>query len=471
MDSERPVIASGMTAAAAVAPAPIPAPAAPEEPQAITPAPVDQAERITALDSLRGFALLGILLMNIVPFGIYGGAYNNPTVAGGSTGPNLAVWAILHVLAEGKMRCLFSLVFGASVILLTSRLEKRGDAADIYYRRTLWLLVFGIAHAYLLWFGDILYPYALCALILYPFRKMSARGLLIIGSVFLVLTSLAYVGMSFGQKDMLEKGRAAIAAEQKGQTLTAEQREHKDAYERWRKMSRPTAEELAKDAEGWRGNPLQVIGMRARFLGFFHGKPYYSPLNWDIWSMMFLGMALMKLGVLTAARSTRMYALMALAGYGVGIPLNSYSAWVVIGSNFDPVTQSLMGVTYDIGRLAIALGHLGIIMLICQKKWLGWITSRLGAVGQMAFSNYILQSVLCAFFFTGYGLAMYGRLERYQLYYVVAAVWILQMILSPIWLRYYRFGPLEWAWRSLTYWKRQPMRLGTTPGGLKPAAG
>src|SRR5437763_635156 len=116
--------------------------------------PVDRADRITALDVLRGFALLGILLMNIIGFSMYGAAYDNPTVTGGSTGPNLAVWAVLHVLAEGKMRCLFSLVFGASMILLTSRLEKTGESADVYYRRTLWLLLFGIADAYLLWAGD-----------------------------------------------------------------------------------------------------------------------------------------------------------------------------------------------------------------------------------------------------------------------------------------------------------------------------
>ena len=163
---------------------------------------------------------------------------------------------------------------------------------------------------------------------------------------------------------------------------------------------------------------------------------------------------------------------MALVGYGIGIPLNSFSAWVIIRSNFDPVTQSLMGGTYDLGRLSIALGHLGMVMLICQKGALGWLTARLGAVGQMAFSNYILQSVICAFFFTGYGLAMYGRLERYQLYYVVAVIWVLQLIVSPIWLRHFRFGPLEWAWRSLTYWKRQPMRLREeSMRGLKPAAG
>src|SRR5688572_23168419 len=103
-----------------------------------TVAPVTGAERITAVDTLRGFALLGILLMNIVAMGLNPAAYDNPTATGGATGWNLGAWVVMHVLAEGKMRCLFSLVFGASVILLTSRLEKRGDAADIYYRRTAW---------------------------------------------------------------------------------------------------------------------------------------------------------------------------------------------------------------------------------------------------------------------------------------------------------------------------------------------
>jgi uncharacterized protein len=134
--------------------------------------PIERSARISAIDALRGFALLGILLMNIVGMSMFTAAYDDPTVTGGATGANLWVWAVMHVLAEGKMRCLFSLVFGASVLLLTSRLEASGrSSADIYYRRTLWLLGFGIVHAYLLWDGDILYPYALCGLALFPFRK------------------------------------------------------------------------------------------------------------------------------------------------------------------------------------------------------------------------------------------------------------------------------------------------------------
>ena len=429
------------------------------ETPALESAPVTPAERITAIDTLRGFALLGILLMNIIGFSMYLSAYDNPTVTGGATGANLAVWAVLHVLAEGKMRCLFSLVFGASVILLTSRLEKTGEAADIYYRRTIWLGLFGIAHAYLLWLGDILYPYALCGLLLYPFRKMAPKGLLTLGTILLLMTAASYMQDAFSQKETIEKARAARAVAASGQKLTEEQQDQKTEYERQEKRRLPDAAALQKEAAKWRGSVLDVIEVRAGIVREFHSGRYYSYHNWDIWSMMLIGMGLMKLGVLAGRSSIRTYVWMAIAGYAIGLPVNIYTAYIIIRGNFDPVLQTFSAVTYDVGRLSIALGHLGIIMLLCKTKTMQWLTNSLGAVGQMAFSNYIMHSIVCAFIFTGYGFAMYGRLQRYQVYYVVAAIWIFQMIVSPIWLRHFRFGPLEWGWRSLTYWKKQPMRL------------
>jgi uncharacterized protein len=425
-------------------------------------APVDQAERITSLDTLRGFALLGILLMNIVAMSMNAAAYDDPTVTGGSTGANLWVWTAMHVLAEGKMRCLFSMVFGASVILLTSRLERSGaSAADVYYRRTFWLMLFGVVHAYFLWMGDILYPYALCALPLFLFRNMAAKKLLLIGAIFALLDSGLYIGGGFHFRDLIAKGQAAIAVEQRGQKLTEEQQSDKRSYEQWRKFNRPTAEELNKDAEEWRGSPLKVIAARAKLVAPGHNTAYYSPLSgaWDIWSMMFIGMGLFKLGVFSAERSTRFYVAMLLIGYGIGLPLNSVSAWINIKNNFDPAIHFFAQSSYDVGRLSVALGHLGALMLLCKFGAMKWLTSSLGAIGQMAFSNYITQSIITAFIFTGYGFALYGKLQRYQIYYVVAAIWAFQMIASPIWLRHFRFGPLEWGWRSLTYWKRQPMRL------------
>jgi uncharacterized protein len=427
-------------------------------PQSVGPAPVAESERIRALDSLRGFALLGILLMNIVAMGMYPSAYDNPTVYGGSTGANLWVWAVLHVLAEGKMRCLFSMVFGASMMLLTTRLEKRGDSADIYYRRTLWLLLFGVAHAFLLWLGDILYPYALCALALYPFRKLSAKALLWIGGIIVVGGVGVSIFGGFHTRNLIRDGRAAEAIALRGDKLDDKQQDAKKDYDEWKKFNEPDAAAIKKDADEWRGNPLHVIGIRATYVGFGHRVPYYGFGSWDIWSMMLIGMALFKLGVLTAERSATFYAKLALIGYGIGIPLNAYTAWVIINNHFDPVISGFTGTTYDLGRLTVALGHLGLLLWLVRAGVLKWLTGLLASVGQMAFSNYILQSVLTAIFFTGYGFKMYGRLERYQLYYVVVAVWIVNLVWSPIWLKRHRFGPLEWCWRSLTYWKRQPMR-------------
>jgi uncharacterized protein len=423
--------------------------------------PIAPEERINSLDTLRGFALLGILPANVLVFGMYFAAGNDPTVAGGATGLNLVSWALFRILIAGKMRCLFSMVFGASMILLTSRAEELSGAtaADIYYRRNLWLLVFGLAHAFLLFWGDILYGYALCALILFPFRKLPARKLLMVGALFIAFKA-GWCGVdAFRQLARRNLAAAAAAAEKAGKQPAEAQVEARDELEAQRKQRKPSPEELEKDAKKWRGNPLEAIGARAKALAVWHGLAYYGPVNCDVWSMMFIGMGLFKLGVFSAARSYRFYAWMAVVGCLIGIPANSYTAWLAVKSDFDRVTFAFTNVAYDIERLPAALADMALLTILCKAGALRWLTKRLAAIGRMALSNYILQSVVCAFVFTGYGFGLYGRLERYQLYYVAAGCWAASLAASPIWLRHYRFGPLEWCWRSLTYWKRQPMRM------------
>ena len=178
----------------------------------------------------------------------------------------------------------------------------------------------------------------------------------------------------------------------------------------------------------------------------------------DFWGMMMLGMGLLRLGVLQGHRSAGFYATMAVAGYGIGIPVNAWSVYTWIGSGYDVMQAPFSYAPYQVGRLAVALGHMGLLMTIYQRGWLTWLTRRLAAVGQMALSNYISHSVICSFVFYSHGLKLIGQLERYQLYFVVLGIWIFNLIWSPIWLRHYRFGPLEWCWRSLTYWRKQPMR-------------
>ncbi|MCL4793697.1 MAG: DUF418 domain-containing protein [Bryobacteraceae bacterium] len=424
-------------------------------------APVRAEERISSLDTLRGFALLGILLMNIVGFGLHN-AYDNPLVAGGAEGFNLAAWITMHILAEGKMRCLFSMVFGAGVVLLTGRAEDRGagsQVADIFLRRNLWLMLFGAFHAYLLWQGEILYPYGLCALALYPFRKLQARTLIILGAVLVIGSAAGNLVTGYVAMDTLSKGAAAEQLAKSGVKLTPEQEEIRKKREEMLKEDRPSPEEVEKANTQWRGSLWEVLKIRGKIVWRWHNLAYYHILHLDLFSMMFLGMGFYKLGIFSAARSPKFYVLLALAGYALGVTVNSFTAWTIVKSNWDLPTRLFCFTVYDVGRLSIALAHLGVLMLLCQKGWFGFVLRPLTAIGQTALSNYVFHSVVCATLFTGVGFGLFGKLQRYELYFVVLTIWAVQMAVSPLWLKHYRFGPLEWGWRSLTYWQKQPMKI------------
>ena len=424
-------------------------------------APVRAEERISSLDTLRGFALLGILLMNIVGFGLHH-AYDNPLVAGGAEGWNLWAWVTMHILAEGKMRCLFSMVFGAGVVLLTARAEDRGagsQVADIFLRRNLWLMLFGAFHAYLLWYGEILYPYGMCALVLFPFRKLRPRTLIVMGAVMLLGIAAANGVSGYVAMDTLRKGAEAEQLVKSGAKLTPEQEEVRKQREEMLKQDRPSPEEVEKANKQWRGNLWEVLKIRGKIVWRWHNLAYYHVLYFDLFSMMFLGMGFYKLGIFSAARSAGFYVWLALAGYAIGISVNSFTAWTIVKSNFDLPTRMFCFTVYDVGRLSIALAHLGVLMLLCRKGWFRFVLRPLTAIGQTALSNYVFHSVVCATLFTGVGFGLFGRLQRYELYFVVLTIWAVQMVISPIWLKHYRFGPLEWCWRSLTYWEKQPMKV------------
>jgi len=430
--------------------------------------PVEQSERISSVDALRGVALLGILLMNISGFGLHPASYDDPTVAGGATGANLWAWIVNHVAFEGKMRALFSMLFGAGVIVLTERGESRGvSMADIYYRRLLWLMLFGIAHAFLLWWGEILYPYALCGLALYPFRRMSVRALLITGSVMVLIATGGGVGNAFSTRESRDKAATAAKLRAEGKTLTEEQTKDEEKWKETLKESKPTPQQLAEDNAKWLGGFAKNMERRAEIVLRWHSLPYWHPIMFDLWMMMILGMAFYKMGMFHAALPYRTYLILGLAGYAIGFSVQSYTASVIVRSNFDLITHAFAGIPYEICRVATTLGHISVLMIVIKAGVLRWLTSALAAVGQMAFTNYVMQSVLCYTFF--YLLGWYGKLERIQLLYFVFAVWALELLWSPLWLSAFRFGPLEWGWRSLTYWKRPAFRRVAPVIGAVPA--
>ncbi len=428
--------------------------------------PVTVSERIGALDVLRGVALLGILLMNIAGFGLVFMAYGDPTVQGGSEGLNLLVWKINNLFFEGTMRALFSMLFGVGMVLMTSRMISRGgglEVADIYYRRTIWLLVFGVIHAYLiLWPGEILFSYGLYGLFLFPFRNAPAKKLLI-GVAVLVMAGVALQYYQYtNNMDKHEKYQLALTYEKEAE-IPDEIQEGKEAWEGMMAEMKPEADRIHKNTESMHKGYLDLVLFLAPINRMVQTSFNYDYNPWDVLPMMLLGIALFRMQVITARLRRRDYLIMSILGYGIGVSINYYETQLLLNDNFSVLAFMKSGLTYPFGRIATAFGHIGIVMLFCKSGLLVFLRNALAAVGRMALTNYVMHSVICAFVFTGIGFSLFGELERYQLYYVVGGIWLFQLIVSPIWLKYYRFGPLEWLWRSLTYRKRQPFKRKIIP--------
>lgn len=433
-----------------------------------TVAPVRTADRLATIDVLRGFACLGILLMNIPTFGLPEQAYIDPRAWGdnGQSLPNMVTIVLVYLFGEGKMRAIFSAMFGASALLLISRGEEKGGGlrvADVYFRRTLWLLIFGMIHAYLIWWGDILFPYALMGLtLLWPFRHLKPKTLLIAASAMLLVITAAMVGEGFSNRDAMADYKRIAASDIESASLSdKDKKTYEDGLRRIRKQDvREIRKEAQKEVDAYRGNYAKNIEARAKNVWRFHAKPVYFPMFWDMLSMMFIGMALLKTGALTGERSFGFYAKMAIWGGLSGLAINGATMWLVIQHGFDSIKGPFDNVAYEIGRVPMALCYIAILVMLVKAGRAAWMTRRLQAVGQMAFSNYISHSLICSvIFYGGYGFGMIGKLERWQLYLVVAAIWTFNLTWSSWWLKRYHFGPLEWCWRSLTYWKRQPMRI------------
>ena len=423
--------------------------------------PVAEGERLHTLDVLRGAALLGILLMNIQLFGMPRAAYANLNLWGGRKGANLWTFVVQWILFEGKMRAMFSMMFGAGIALFLERAARRDDsvrAADLFARRMLWLMAFGIVHAWLIWYGDILYAYAVCGLLIFPARNLSPRALFITAAVVLTIVMAMFVGDGLSKRSGRQAATEARAAEARGEALTAEQKEAITGWDETMKEVTPPREELQKEVDNYRSGYVGAIGERANVVLEWHFIPVYFPFLGDFWGMMLIGIGLYKMGVLQGDRPLGFYVRIAIAGYAIGIVVNAISTYFTVASNFDPVTHRLANAPHQIGRVSMALAHLAMLVIALKMRWVPWLTRRLASVGQMALSNYITHSVICSLVFYSPGLALMGQLERYELYYVVGAIWVFNLTWSPWWLARYRFGPLEWCWRSLTYWQRQPMR-------------
>lgn len=455
------------------------------------------SSRLLSVDVLRGVALLGILLISIWEFG--GFSQNQQTrLLLSQKGFDHNLFVSIAIFLEGKMRALFSLVFGAGMIILLTKKPSQLSTPhihELFIRRQMWLMVFGVANAFvLLWPGDILFQYGVMGILLFPFFRMSRKGLMIAAILF----TLIYCGKTYwnyaDDKTAYKKYKAVLLVEEKfkkdstarhrkdsiaglpkdsilvrdsiakkNDTLTKKQKREKSSWEGIAKGLKYDSTKAGEKAEN--------KAMRASYGKVWHhlmnrsqGKEadwLYRTGVWDIGSLMLLGMALFGFGFFSTNFSKTKYLIIGLIGIATGfllawwrvemsqVKIPDYAKY--IDKNIFPPRQF-----FPIERMLMAVGYASLLMWFIRMNILQWLWKALAAVGRMAFTNYIMQTIICTLFFYGYGFGYFGRMSLTQLYFLVAEIWLIQTVFSVIWLRYYEYGPVEWLWRRLTYGKSFP---------------
>ncbi|MGJ3647174.1 DUF418 domain-containing protein [Sphingomonas sp. GlSt437] len=402
--------------------------------------------RIATIDVVRGVAVCGILLMNITAFAMPPAAYDNPRAWGGASGANLAVWVVNFVLVDGKMRGLFSFLFGASILLVADRAEAAGESAwRVHYARMFWLLVLGLAHLWLVWSGDILHHYAIVGSVAFLPRKRSNRFKLVFAAVLLTMQTASYLSLP-RVVAQAQRDAAAHPHDRRAQERLA------DFNDEFGVPSQPA---LAKDIKIHRSDYPTILADRwaENTLTPFQEL---AAVGAETLAYMLLGMVALSSGLLTGAWRPRTYALVALGCFAITVAAYAVLAWLAARSGFDVATIAFttLGASAPLRPIMIC-GWACLIVLLARRG--GWLVRRLETAGRMAFSNYLASSLICTTLFYGYGFGWYGALQRWQLMLVVAAVWALMLAWSQPWLARFRYGPAEWLWRSLA--RGRPQRL------------
>lgn len=392
-------------------------------------------QRFESLDLIRGIAVLGILMMNIASFSHPLSYYVNPISVGEVSNLDITIWYITHFLADQKFYTLFCMLFGAGIMLMAQRASSKGvSPTPVHMKRMAWLLIFGLLHGFFIWYGDILAIYALMGFWVYFLALNTTAKIKFYIAISLMLIfpiSMAIISFFF---DLIP------ASEMEG------------FYD----MFQPSEEVLAEEITAYKGGWVDSFLYRTEiyFLNF-SGMIFLAPMLFA--GAMIFGMGLYQKGILTAEKSKLFYIKFSSIMLAIGAGM-MYWDYLLISE--EPFGFHGLWLSYwtvnTIGAAFIALGYIGLLCLWAKSNGLLWLRRKFEAVGKMAFTNYIMQSVVMTTIFYGFGFGLFAELERYELYYFVFAVYLIQLIGSELWLKKFYFGPLEWLWRSLTYGKAQP---------------
>jgi uncharacterized protein len=342
------------------------------------------------------------------------------------------------VLADGKFITIFAMLLGVSIVLVSSEADDRAIPAwRVHMRRMAVLLILGLLHAYLFWYGDMLVPLALSGAVVFFARRLSPGRLLVLGILaFATASALSFaLTWSTAQSDP-----AALAA--------------------WRAQWTPRRAIINLEIAQYRGGWAEQMAHRVPAALETETVDFVSRLLWQMTGLMLMGMALFKLDVLGAARSRTFYLRMGALGFGAGTLLISLGLWRSVATGWDLLDFALVSQQLHYwGNLFVALGWVALVMLLCQR---GWPLRPLAAVGRMALTNYLLQTVICTTIFYGHGFGLFGRVDRAGQLAIVVGIWAFQLLASSAWLRYFTVGPVEWLTRWLVF-KRRPSLLRSSP--------
>jgi uncharacterized protein len=423
----------------------------------MTAAPVAVKERFGSMDVLRGVAVCGILLMNIPLMGMMSDLTRPPLPAT----PNIdwIAYSIQDVVFAGSMRGMFTLLFGAGMLIMLRRADEPGGEKAVwaYMTRCFALILLGVANfAIFMWPGEILFNYGVTGLGLFLFRKAPPRLLLTAAAASLVVLTLALAIPSIDRAAALRDAPAAAAAKAEGKTLTDDQKAALKMQERGSKAIRPPADKLEKERVQRTRFPGVLVWSTKFWADFNLGKIGLFVLLESL-GFMLIGMFLFQKGVLTGQKSLRFYGALAVGGYGLGLAIRGVQAacaWTT-GFELNPEQMLWGNFMYEVGRLPMTIGLLGLVMVLYQTGVLGRLAGVIQAIGRMALTNYVGQSVITVILFSGFGLL--GKFGFAQLMGIAALIWIAQGIFSVLWLKFYEMGPLEWLLRLLTYGQRTPI--------------
>lgn len=419
--------------------------------------PITRGERIGSLDVLRGIAGCGILLMNIPIMGMIGEAARPHYPV--AVDLDWIAFSIQELVFEGSMRGLFTLLFGAGMLIMLRHMETEAGARAVqaYFTRCFALILLGVFNfAILMWPGEILTNYGIVGMALYLFRKADLRLLVTAALAVLIVMTMGLAMPSIERGQQVRDGIAAAEAKAAGKTLTDEQKEALAGREKMLGYIHPKPADVAKETAKRTSFP-GILAWSAGMWTQFNLSPQSGWFLCETLAFMLLGLFLFRTGVLAGEKSLGFYATMAIGGYGLGFLVRGVLLSLQWKAGFEPTPFGgiYYNFTYELGRLPTTLGLTGLILLLLKAGALNWIKGVLSAIGRLALTNYIGQSLITSVLF--YGFALVGRFDFAALMGIAALIWVFQGIFSVLWLKRYEMGPAEWVLRSLTYGSLKPL--------------